>query len=350
MKFIEMNHIVAFGVILASIATASYFPGGLLSGKFTSVDKRSVPTVDSDGICYTYTVESADTCASIASAFGITVAEIESYNSDTYAWYGCDDIYQGELICLGSGSPTMPVALPHAICGPQVPGTARPTDMSKSHLASLNPCASNECCSTEGQCGTTSAYCSSSKCISNCDAEAARAVTSATFSDLSTASKTSTKSTSSSTSTSSKESKTFTSVITTVQMTTTPWSIAIYSEKNCNADDTGAGYYVLGGTNYENTGECLTLSGGDTTTDSTGSASWCQWYEGDGSEGYVSCGESTLVKPGSYFISSGQCWTFSDSACQDDSGDIYNPSLGCQAYLSTTWNPKVIGSMQCAYV
>ncbi|KAJ5671589.1 hypothetical protein N7507_000716 [Penicillium longicatenatum] len=147
MKYTQISRFVALVAILVSTATAAYFPGGLLSTKYTSFDKRTIPVAGSDGICYTYTVLAADTCASIAKAFDITVAEIEEYNSDVYAWFGCDNLYQGAFICLSSGSPAMPVALPHAICGPQVPGTVRPADMSKSNLASLNPCVSGDCVS-----------------------------------------------------------------------------------------------------------------------------------------------------------------------------------------------------------
>lgn len=146
MKYMQITRFVALNV-LASTTIAAYFPGGLLSAKYTSFDKRTIPIADSDGVCYTYTVEAGDACASIAKAFGITIAEIEKYNSDVYAWYGCGDLYQGALICLSTGSPTIPVARSHAICGPQVPGTARPADMSKSNLASLNPCVSKDCVS-----------------------------------------------------------------------------------------------------------------------------------------------------------------------------------------------------------
>ena len=41
--------------------------------------------------------------------------------------------------------PPMPVALPHATCGPQVPGTVRPKKYSD--LASLNLCPANQCVS-----------------------------------------------------------------------------------------------------------------------------------------------------------------------------------------------------------
>ncbi|KAJ5784480.1 uncharacterized protein N7503_009692 [Penicillium pulvis] len=358
MKYTQINRFVAFVVILASTATAAYFPGGLLAAKYTSFDKRTIPAADSDGICYTYTVEAGETCASIAKAFGITVAEIEKYNSDVYAWYGCDDLYQGAFICLSTGSPTMPVALPHAICGPQVPGTIRPADMSKSNLASLKPCAWDHCCSINGQCGTTSGYCSSSKCISNCNAEAASAATTKKSSSKSSTSTTSTKSTttsSRSTSTTSaksstssmKEKETSTSTTSAASSTET-WSISIYDKSSCDAG--GTGYYVVGGFNINSKSKCLTLSGGDMTTDDSGPDPWCQWYSGEGDDGYTSCGSSKLTVPGSYYISAGQCWTYSDDACQDSSGEIYNPNIGCQYWLKTSWNPKTIGSMECTYI
>lgn len=100
------------------------------------------------GVCYIYTIQGGDTCASIAADHGITVADIEKYNTNTWAWYGCDGAwYQGNFICLGPGEPPMPVALPQATCGPQVPGTTRPSSFSE--LAGLNPCPSSECVSAE---------------------------------------------------------------------------------------------------------------------------------------------------------------------------------------------------------
>ena len=99
----------------------------------------SVPEEGSDGLCYDYVVQFSDTCQCIASEYGITKALIEKYNSDTWGWTSCSDIYQGDIICLSSGEPPMPMALPVAICGPQVPGTARPKNYAD--LSSLNPCA-----------------------------------------------------------------------------------------------------------------------------------------------------------------------------------------------------------------
>lgn len=75
----------------------------------------------------------------------------------------------------------MPASLKDTVCGPQVPGTQKPADMSK--LADLNPCPLNACCNKWGQCGTTKDFCIQTKshtgnpgtsapntngCISNC--------------------------------------------------------------------------------------------------------------------------------------------------------------------------------------
>ncbi|RYP14310.1 hypothetical protein DL765_006475 [Monosporascus sp. GIB2] len=66
-------------------------------------------------------------------------------------------------------------------CGPQKPGTQRPTNGTK--LADLNPCPLNACCDIWGQCGVTDEYCTDTRkvggapgtaapntnsCISNC--------------------------------------------------------------------------------------------------------------------------------------------------------------------------------------
>lgn len=110
------------------------------------VDRSATATLSpgSDGICYTYIIQGDDTCESVATAHGMSVADIEKYNANTYAWHGCSGRwYLGNFICLGPGEPPMPVALPQATCGPQVPGTTRPSSMSE--LPGLNPCPPSEC-------------------------------------------------------------------------------------------------------------------------------------------------------------------------------------------------------------
>ncbi|KAK3291492.1 glycoside hydrolase superfamily [Chaetomium fimeti] len=73
----------------------------------------------------------------------------------------------------------MPAAVDGTVCGPQVPGTAKPP--SGTDISGLNPCPLNACCNIWGQCGTTADFCTdtgtgapgtaapgSNGCISNC--------------------------------------------------------------------------------------------------------------------------------------------------------------------------------------
>lgn len=118
----------------------------LMLGLTTAAQKPvAILARNAGGICSTYTVAGGDTCAKIALSHGITVKNIEDYNAQTWAWHGCGQIHQGAFICVSLGEPPMPVALPNAICGPQVPGTVRPKKYSD--LASLNPCPASQCVS-----------------------------------------------------------------------------------------------------------------------------------------------------------------------------------------------------------
>ncbi|RMJ23486.1 hypothetical protein PHISP_05636 [Aspergillus sp. HF37] len=90
-----------------------------------------------------------DNCASLAAANGITIEQIEEFSSNTWGWNGCSNLWAKTIICLSSGFPSMPAFLPNAVCGPQVPGTERPTD--GTDLTDLNPCPLNACCNVFGQ-------------------------------------------------------------------------------------------------------------------------------------------------------------------------------------------------------
>lgn len=107
------------------------------------------PDPNPDGSCATYTVHEDENCAGIAAANSITVDDIEDFNSDTWGWNGCSNLWAKSIICLSSGTPPMPAPLPNAVCGPQVPGTEAPTD--GTDLADLNPCPLNACCDVFGQ-------------------------------------------------------------------------------------------------------------------------------------------------------------------------------------------------------
>ncbi|KAJ5820760.1 uncharacterized protein N7525_010044 [Penicillium rubens] len=115
---------------------------------------------DGGGNCYAYTIRYGDTCKKIAEGYKITVANIETWNINTTAWYGCNKLQEGGQVCLSAGDPLMPVAIAGAVCGPQVPGTARP--LRGIGIAALNPCPAGQCCSTRGQCGTGPDFCGSS--------------------------------------------------------------------------------------------------------------------------------------------------------------------------------------------
>lgn len=97
------------------------------------------------GICPSYVTQASDTCSTIAQQFNITTDLLKDYNNGTWRWAGCEGLKQGTIICTGPGSPPMPVALPRATCGPQMPGSMRPKNFAD--LASLNPCPSNQCVS-----------------------------------------------------------------------------------------------------------------------------------------------------------------------------------------------------------
>ncbi|RAH64784.1 glycoside hydrolase family 18 protein [Aspergillus aculeatinus CBS 121060] len=141
------------------------------------------PKPQSDGTCATYTVQPDDSCATIAAAYGLTVDDINNFNTDTWAWNTCSPpLYAHEVICLSEGNPPMPAPVSNAICGPQVPGT--PTPPSGTNISQLNECPLNACCDVWGQCGVTAEFCTNTGtgapgtaangtdgCISNCGTE-----------------------------------------------------------------------------------------------------------------------------------------------------------------------------------
>ncbi|KAK5655929.1 hypothetical protein OQA88_5064 [Cercophora sp. LCS_1] len=143
----------------------------------TLPDMRSKP--NGDGSCFSYTVWTGDWCSTIEAAHGLATGDIEKMNQKTWGFAGCDSLWPNMHICLSRGDPPMPAEIPNAVCGPQKPGTQRPTN--NTSLASLNPCPLKACCNAWGQCGTTEEFCTESSlgppgtaeigkagCISNC--------------------------------------------------------------------------------------------------------------------------------------------------------------------------------------
>jgi chitinase len=115
------------------------------------------PRPNPDGSCKAYSIKKNDVCSTIASKNSITVNMINDRNKMTWGWLGCSSLVIGASICVSTGSPPMPAAMQNAICGPQVPGTLKPSDMS--HIEKLNPCPLNACCNIWGQCGITKDFC-----------------------------------------------------------------------------------------------------------------------------------------------------------------------------------------------
>ncbi|CAG1998794.1 unnamed protein product [Fusarium graminearum] len=142
------------------------------------------PSADADGTCATHRIDSGDTCASVAAASSITVKDIEAYNKNSWAWSGCNRLQLGQVICLSKGNTPMPSPVEGVACGPQKPGTKKPSGSFDGwDLAKLNQCPLKACCSGWGFCGTTTEFCTESPadtkapgafkintngCISNC--------------------------------------------------------------------------------------------------------------------------------------------------------------------------------------
>ncbi|KAF3392448.1 hypothetical protein F1880_008654 [Penicillium rolfsii] len=319
-----LSRFLTLVVLLLTLGSATVIQGS------TSLVARS-----SGALCSTYIVTGGDTCTKIAQSHGITVEDIEAFNAQTWAWHGCAQIQQGAFVCVSSGEPPMPVALPNAICGPQVPGTVRPKKYSD--LASLNPCPASQCCSKLGQCGSTSAFCSVSQgCISHCkeDADTQPAVKASTATSMKS---TATKPTMTTTSTSSKST-------TTAAASATPhWQLTMYSKKDCEGD-----YYLLQGYNtwFD---KCLRLQSGLSTVVSDKDLS-CRWWVDGGFGGWKSCDESDLKKPRSWFMNNGSCMIYSDGVCEENTGTINGGKhLGCQSVNTMATEPDTnFESLQCA--
>ncbi|KAJ3395681.1 hypothetical protein HDU92_005147 [Lobulomyces angularis] len=122
------------------------------------------PKPDANGNCFAYNIKANDGCWSLAVIYGLTVADIETFNKNTFHWVGCAKIQTGMNICLSSGSPPLPPIDPNAQCGL--------TSVNKLTGERNVKCALNACCSTWGYCGTTEEFCiekpNFTGCQSNC--------------------------------------------------------------------------------------------------------------------------------------------------------------------------------------
>jgi hypothetical protein len=73
------------------------------------------PKPNPDGSCSTYTTKAGDDCYGIAAANGITVADLEDFNKNTWGWSGCKILPLNFKMCVSSGTPPMPAPVPVSI-------------------------------------------------------------------------------------------------------------------------------------------------------------------------------------------------------------------------------------------
>jgi len=148
--------------------------------------KPDPPAQNPDGTCASYLIQNTDTCGGLATQYGLTVDQIESYNKGkTWGWIQCSSMLAGYNMCLSPGASPLPPPQQGTECGPTVPGTQRPTG--PFNMTDLNPCPLKACCSNWGFCGPYPAHCDvhappgggpgtklpgfESTCVSNCGNE-----------------------------------------------------------------------------------------------------------------------------------------------------------------------------------
>jgi LysM repeat protein len=66
------------------------------------------PKPKPSGYCFDYTIQKDDICSSIAARNGLTVANLESFNKNTWGWNGCKLLYPNTKMCLSTGTAPMP--------------------------------------------------------------------------------------------------------------------------------------------------------------------------------------------------------------------------------------------------
>ncbi|KAJ5111001.1 hypothetical protein N7532_001536 [Penicillium argentinense] len=310
-----------------------------------------------DGVCYTYVVQEGDTCESVASTRKITADDLVKYNTKTWRWAGCNPMALGSIVCLGPGEIPMPVALPQAVCGPQVPGTQRPANMDD--LKSLNPCPSGDCCFANGHCD--------SKCSSGDSGAVAAVTTTTTEQTVTTTSqeqKISSTATKETTTTKKEEPKTMTTTTkeeepkttttttkkeepktttTTSRKPVKTFSITAYEGKNCDPDN--GNYFVVSGYSAD-WSPCIDVSS-DLPPSDDDAQIWCQYYT-NGGFSWSNCSANDLLHPKSWAMRAGGCATFRDRACKEPGGSVYpGTSRPCQDEHTGVLSDDTFGSLSC---
>lgn len=84
--------------------------------------KPDPPAQIPDGTCASYLIQNTDTCAGLATQYGLTVDQIELYNKGkTWGWIQCSSMLAGYNMCLSPGASPLPPPQQGTQCGPTVP-------------------------------------------------------------------------------------------------------------------------------------------------------------------------------------------------------------------------------------
>ncbi|KAL0952376.1 hypothetical protein HGRIS_006653 [Hohenbuehelia grisea] len=110
----------------------------------------NAPKPSPNGTCAEYTTVSGDSCSAIATKFSVTIAQLETWNTNTFKWKGCSALQVGFTMCVSTGTPPPIPIIPGLQCGPQSQGNAT--------------CPLNVCCSAFGFCGLTDEFCTTTVC------------------------------------------------------------------------------------------------------------------------------------------------------------------------------------------
>ncbi|KAH6624703.1 glycoside hydrolase superfamily [Chaetomium sp. MPI-SDFR-AT-0129] len=117
-------------------------------GCWSMAQQKCNPKISVNGF-YNYNGGSGKICKSmrpgdyVCCSLG-TMPNMDPKQKKTWGFTECKEINQDMIICVSDGDPPMPAAVDNAICGPQKPGTVRPSDKNI-NLAALNPCPLNAC-------------------------------------------------------------------------------------------------------------------------------------------------------------------------------------------------------------
>lgn len=79
----------------------------------TRPDFRPKPT---NGNCAVWKTQTGNNCGTLAAARDLTVADLETFNKNTWGWMGCKSLYPDFNMCTSAGNPPMPAIVAVSRC------------------------------------------------------------------------------------------------------------------------------------------------------------------------------------------------------------------------------------------